>query len=123
MFEVCAFDHVNVSIPKEAGATEVARAFYFDFLKLQEIEKPAEMKNRTGFWCACGDLQLHVSLEDFAYRAQTKAHFAIRIKNMDDFLKKAKDLGVSLQAAESLKGRRFHLRDPFGNRIELVEFF
>jgi len=123
MFEICAFDHVNVSIPKEEGSTSTARAFYFDFLKLREIEKPVEMKNRTGFWCACGDLQLHVSLEDFAYRSHTKAHFAIRIKNMDDFIKKSKDFGVALQAAESLKARRFHMRDPFGNRIELIETF
>src|SRR5947209_10671190 len=74
---IAGIDHVQITIPP--GAEEAARFFYCRLLGLPEIEKPASLQGRGGFWLQAGDRQVHVGAEPGVDRLATKAHVAYRV--------------------------------------------
>jgi catechol 2,3-dioxygenase-like lactoylglutathione lyase family enzyme len=99
---------------------EQARAFYCDVLGLPEIEKPDSLKGRGGFWLALGNQQIHVGVEDKS--PPTKAHIAYEVESLELWRKRLTDHGVSVQESVPIPGYdRFECRDPFGNRLELIQ--
>ena len=57
---ILGIDHVQITVPADAVAA--ARAFYCGVLGLREVEKPATLQERGGFWLQVGDRHVHVTL-------------------------------------------------------------
>lgn len=117
---VTGIHHVQITIPE--GADDAARAFYHGALGLEEIAKPASLKGRGGLWFQVGALQLHIGTEQDVDRAATKAHVAYHVTNLSAWRERLESAGCRLLESISIPGYdRFETRDPFGNRIELIE--
>lgn len=112
--------HVQITIP--VGAEDAARAFYTGLLELTEIEKPEPLKANGGLWLTAGNLQLHLGCEDNEHRANSKAHVAFIVADLDACRRQLIKAGVNIQENTQIEGfRRFDIRDPFGNRLEIME--
>nr|WP_207229353.1 hypothetical protein [Ktedonosporobacter rubrisoli] len=57
---IIGLHHAQITIPR--GSEEQGRQFYCELLGLAEIEKPAALQGRGGFWLQVGDRQVHVGL-------------------------------------------------------------
>lgn len=113
-------DHTQITVPK--GAEQDARNFYCDFLGLKEIEKPENRKKNGGFWCQVGDSQLHVGLEDGFDRSTTKSHVAYRVDDLSFWQNKFQEMSIEIfDALPFPNAKAFEFRDPFGNRVELIQ--
>jgi catechol 2,3-dioxygenase-like lactoylglutathione lyase family enzyme len=117
---IIGIDHVQITVP--ANAVAEARAFYCGLLGLPEVEKPATLQERGGFWLQVGDRQVHVGTEDGVARHATKAHVAYAVTKIAEWRARLAAAGVDLLDGIPVPGRdRFEFRDPFGNRVELIE--
>jgi catechol 2,3-dioxygenase-like lactoylglutathione lyase family enzyme len=117
---IVAIDHVQITVAP--ADVEKARAFYCGLLGLREIDKPDNLNNRGGFWLEVGDRQVHVGVEDSVDRRATKSHVAYRVADIDGWRKRLASAGIELGDGVPIPGYdRFELRDPFGNRLELIE--
>lgn len=117
---ILGVDHAQITVPKDQEAQ--ARLFYCEFFGLKEIDKPDNRKKNGGFWLQVGTLQIHVGLEDGVDRSQTKSHVAYQVSDLDEWREKLKNRGITV--TESLPfpmARAFEFRDPFGNRVELIQ--
>ncbi|WP_312094323.1 VOC family protein [Niallia sp.] len=112
--------HVQITIPK--GLEQQAKEFYCEVLGLTEIEKPVSLQGRGGFWLSLGNLDIHVGTEDGFDRNSTKAHLAYQVESMSNWKNKLSKLGVKIADSIPIEGfERFEFRDPFGNRVEIIE--
>ncbi len=117
---ITAIHHVQITIPR--GAEEAARAFYCGVLGLAEIEKPESLSGRGGFWLGVGDRSLHIGAEDGVDRTRSKAHVAHEVTDLDAFRRRLRDAGVAIIESIPIPGHdRFEIRDPFGNRVEIIQ--
>jgi catechol 2,3-dioxygenase-like lactoylglutathione lyase family enzyme len=118
MVRVLGFDHVQVAMPR--GEEDRARSFYADLLGLDEIPKPGPLAGRGGLWFQCGELQLHLGIEE-PFSPARKAHPALRIHGYEELLARLAAAGYSAVPDTSLPGvERASVSDPFGNRVELI---
>jgi catechol 2,3-dioxygenase-like lactoylglutathione lyase family enzyme len=117
---VIGVDHVQITVARaDEGA---ARGFYCGMLGLVEIEKPEPLRARGGFWLMVGDRQVHVGVEEGVDRSATKAHVAYRVRGLAAWRARLLAAGVQLFESVAIAGyERFEFRDPFGNRVELIE--
>jgi catechol 2,3-dioxygenase-like lactoylglutathione lyase family enzyme len=112
-------DHVQVAAP--AGCETEARSFYGGLLGLSEVAKPEPLRARGGVWFECGEQQLHIGVDD-EFRPALKAHPAFAVAAYDELLSRLREAGVEVESEEGIAGvRRSYVRDPWGNRLELVE--
>ena len=118
MGHITGIDHVQLAMP--IGAEDRARAFFTGVLGLPEIVKPPALAVRGGAWFACGPLQLHLGA-DGAFLPAKKAHPALVVAGLPEFVAQLEAKGVTVQDDETVYGRqRATIFDPFGNRIELI---
>lgn len=119
--QITGYDHVLITAPP--GSEDRVRAFYGEALGLEEIPKPASLKARGGVWFRCGDLQLHVGIEDNPGNERTRRHVAFRVRDLDEVRAALEAHGFPIEEAQpEIEGvRRLHCRDAAGNRVELVE--
>lgn len=118
--KIVGLHHAQITIPK--GAEAPGRAFYCDVLGLPEIAKPPSLQGRGGFWLQVGDQQVHVGTEDSAARSQTKAHLAYQVDDLAAWQARLAALGIAIGNSVPIPGyARFEFRDPFGNRVELIQ--
>jgi catechol 2,3-dioxygenase-like lactoylglutathione lyase family enzyme len=114
--KIVGIDHVQLAIPP--GGEDTARAFYGDVLGLVELPKPEAMRARGGLWFAGG---IHLGIEP-GMRPSLKAHPALRVTDLDAWRARLVAAGHEWKESDEIPGtRRAHTKDPFGNRIELVE--
>ena len=117
---VIGLDHVQLAMPR--GAEQLARRFYADLLGLDEIPKPPQLASRGGLWFSCGELQLHLGVEE-PFAAARKAHPALRIVGYQILLDRLDRAGVNIVRDSELPGvERAFVSDPFGNRLELIRW-
>ena len=110
--------HVQLSMP-EAAETE-GRHFYVDILGMTEIEKPAVLAARGGFWVRADALELHLGVEQ-DFRPARKAHPGIIVADIDRLADRLEEKGVSLTWDENFPNhRRFYAYDCWGNRLEFL---
>ncbi|RSD23284.1 VOC family protein [Mesobacillus subterraneus] len=120
VFTFKAIDHVQLAAP--TGSEDAARRFFGDILGFEEIEKPAELKKRGGAWFRYGNCQIHIGIEEPFVPAR-KAHPAFEIANIEGLKQHLTASGVQFVEDDKLPGaNRIYLEDPFGNRIELLEW-
>ncbi|HXH70148.1 MAG TPA: VOC family protein [Pyrinomonadaceae bacterium] len=112
--------HAQITIP--VGAENEAREFYCELLGLQEVPKPEILQTRGGFWLEIGGFQIHVGTEENYDRTKTKAHVAYLVKDLDAWREKLENRSIKILEGIPIPNySRFEFRDPFGNRVELLE--
>lgn len=112
-------DHVQVCIPP--GAEDEGRAFYGDLLGMDEIEKPPSLRANGGCWFRAGEVEVHLGVEEFD-EERGKRHPAFEVESLADARRRLESAGVETFDEGPIPGRdRFTFRDPWGNRIELLE--
>lgn len=118
--EITGIHHVQLAMPPEEE--EAGRKFYGDLLGLPEVPKPSELAPRGGLWFRSGSLEVHLGVEREGFAPARKAHPAFVVSGLADLRDRLGAAGYRIDEDVQLEGyRRFHVRDPFGNRIELVE--
>jgi catechol 2,3-dioxygenase-like lactoylglutathione lyase family enzyme len=113
---ITGIDHVQVAAP--AGCEEQARAFYGGLLGLEELPKPPKLAARGGCWFRTGAQELHVGVGD-DFVAGRRAHPGFVVSDLEELAARLRSGGVDATCDESIPDlRRFHVADPFGNRLE-----
>jgi len=121
--DIVGLDHAQVAAPP--GCEPEARRFYGELLGLEERPKPPLLAGRGGAWFRVGDSELHVGVAD-PFTPATKAHPALLVGSVAALDALAADLaGAGIDVAWADPGEipgtaRFHVHDPWGNRIEVV---
>lgn len=110
---IVGLHHAQITIPR--GAEEQAREFYCGILGLTEIEKPASLRARGGFWLQVGDREVHVGTEDGVDRHKTKAHLAYQVTDLASWRKKLAEHGISVLESIPIPGCDPALRQPGGD--------
>jgi catechol 2,3-dioxygenase-like lactoylglutathione lyase family enzyme len=114
---ITGIDHVQVAAP--AGCEDDARAFYGGLLELEEIPKPAALARRGGCWFRAGAQELHVGVEE-PFAPANKAHPGLVADDLDALADRLRDGGHVVAFDDAIPGvTRFHVTDPFGNRLEI----
>lgn len=112
---VLALAHVNVEV------TDLQRALaFYRQLGLTEIPRGGT-PNREGSWLRIGDgRELHLSVAPA--KSPSQAHFAVLVDDLVTARALFEELGVAIEPARDLPGlRRFFVRDPDGNRVEIAQ--
>lgn len=123
MSPITGVHHVQVAAPP--GCEGAARVFYGGLLGLTEIEKPPLLALRGGCWFRGGVGELHIGVED-PFTPAAKAHPAFSVGSeatLDRLAASLADAGVEVRWADDAEiptQRRFHVSDPWGNRLEIV---
>jgi catechol 2,3-dioxygenase-like lactoylglutathione lyase family enzyme len=113
-------DHVQLAAP--IGSENAARKFFAEVLGFQEIEKPDELKKRGGVWFSNEEIQVHIGIED-PFSPAKKAHPAFEVEHLEKFTEHLTSMGVTYTADANLPGaNRIYVNDPFGNRLEFLEW-
>ena len=116
---IVGIDHLQLAMP--SGGEDRARAFYRDVLGLEEEPKPDALAGRGGVWFRAGAVRVHLGV-DSDFHAAAKAHPAFRVEGLPGFIVRCTKAGHPVERDVPVPGvERVHVRDPFGNRIELIE--
>jgi catechol 2,3-dioxygenase-like lactoylglutathione lyase family enzyme len=116
---LAAIDHVQLDMP--AGHEAAARSFYMGILGLREVPKPPTLAVRGGAWFAGRGVSVHVAVPA-EFRPAAHAHPAFVVDDLSAMRAKLTAAGVAIEEDDSgIPVARCYIRDPFGNRIELVD--
>lgn len=119
MPKIIRLQHVAVTVP--AAEIERARHFYSTVLGLMETPRPPEAADRPGIWYTFGDTELHIQCRERVPEERGDRHPALVIDDLDAWKTHLAAAGVETIDQPTLFGRRrFNIRDPFGNLIELT---
>lgn len=120
MTHIKRIDHIQLAAP--IGTEDEARSFYQGILSLEEVEKPEELKKNGGVWFSNGHVHIHVGVEEIFVPAK-KAHPAFEVTDIDAFANLIREKGLTPLVDTKLPGaKRFYISDPFGNRLEFLEW-
>jgi len=115
-FRVTGIDHVQITVPKAE-----CLAFYREVLRLSEIPKPKELRGCGGAWFQVGTLQLHIGI-DPEPSPRSKRHVCFLVDDLARAKAEIVARGARVEEEGEAAGlRRFFVRDPAGNRLELAE--
>jgi len=118
-FHIKSLAHVNVTVPSAQEAA--AREFYGRTLGLTQVRKPAGPRQNVGAWYELGDVQLHLSVSDKAVESQSDSHVCYLVEDLSAAESHLRAAGIEIIAdPRPMAGaKRFYIRDPGGNLIEL----
>ncbi|MFC5601824.1 VOC family protein [Sporosarcina koreensis] len=113
-------DHIQIAAPPQSE--EQAREFYGNLLGMEEIPKPENLQARGGCWFKCGAQEVHIGVQaDFT--PAKKAHPGFTVHALEQLKSRLETAGFEISEEPPIAGRaRFFTHDPFGNRIEFLEF-
>lgn len=103
--------HVNIRVEKLSEAVR----FYTEVMGLESI--PRQDRGGTGAWFRLGTTEVHLA-EDATPQPRSKRHFAVEVADLAEARREAEQKGVEIDQEDV---GRFWVRDPSGNRIEIVE--
>ncbi len=113
-------DHVLLAAPR--GSEAAAKKFYSEVLGFTEIEKPDVLKKKGGVWFQFSHYQVHIGIEE-PFTSAKKAHPAFEVENIEALKDHLSQHKVVYDVDENLPGaKRIYIHDPFGNRIEILEW-
>ena len=116
---ITGYHHAQITVPR--GRSDEVRAFYGGVLGLSEIPVPGTMTTYGLIWFRVGDRELHVGQEDGVDRLKTNAHLAYHVSDMKAWRRRLAEHNVETFDQPKIAGYdRVHVRDPFGNRIEII---
>lgn len=119
-FAFKSIDHVQLAAPK--GSEDIAKRFFGEILGFQEVEKPEVLKKRGGVWFQFGNYQIHIGIEE-PFAPAKKAHPAFQVENLEALKTHLMKHEVHFIVDTDLPGaNRIYVNDPFGNRIEILEW-
>lgn len=111
--------HVQLAMPD--GEEEAARRFYGTVLGLREVPRPVALAPAGGVWFVSGDLEVHLGVEE-RFSPAVKAHPAFLVHGIEKVRARIEEAGYRVTDTVQLEGfHRIYVRDPFGNRVELIE--
>lgn len=117
--DLVRIDHLQITVAP--GDVEATTRFYAS-LGLVRIAKP---NARPGSWFELGAVQLHIGVEplDRSANEASKRHVCLVVKDVAAAEATLRAAGVTIVAdADPVPGwRRFYVRDPGGNRVEIAE--
>ena len=117
---ILGIHHIQITVPE--GKEDDARVFYCGVLGLTEAPKPNSLFGRGGFWLQVGPQQVHIGTEANVERAATKAHLAYQVSNLAHWRQTLEAQSIAVLDSVPIPGyARFEFRDPFGNRVELIQ--
>ncbi|HYJ88338.1 MAG TPA: VOC family protein [Pyrinomonadaceae bacterium] len=108
--------HVNVTVP--AALEQAAKHFYGEVIGLKQIPKPEGPRQFVGAWYELGNSQLHLSVEEDPQNAGSSRHICYGVADLAVAEQVLRDAGIEI-IPDPL--RRFFVRDPAGNLIEITE--
>lgn len=113
-------DHFHICVPAEK--LEEALAFYTEILGFNVAERPDHLFNHPGYWLTSCEIELHIGLEDPL--PVTIRHTALMVDDVDEAFNILSNTdGVTIIDEVPIPGRkRFAFLDPFGNRMELLQY-
>ena len=103
--------HVNIRVER----LEDAVRFYTQVMGLEPI--PRQDRKGTGAWFRLGAMEVHLA-EDATPQPRSKRHFAVEVADLAEARRTADRHGAEIDQEEE---GRFWMRDPSGNRIEVVQ--
>jgi catechol 2,3-dioxygenase-like lactoylglutathione lyase family enzyme len=103
--------HVNLRVQNLPDAVR----FYAEVLGLESI--PRNDRGGKGAWFRLGSTEVHLA-EDSTPQPRSKRHFAVEVTDLVAARREAEQKGVEIDQVDV---GRFWMRDPSGNRIEIVE--
>ncbi|WP_432362474.1 VOC family protein [Sporosarcina sp. UB5] len=113
-------DHIQIAAPPHSE--EQAREFYGKLLGMEETPKPENLQARGGCWFKCGAQEVHIGIQDDFIPAK-KAHPGFTVHALEQLKSRLETAGHKISEEPPIAGRaRFFTNDPFGNRIEFLEF-
>lgn len=111
-------DHIHICVPHEK--LEETRLFYTRVIGLQPITRP-DVFSSDGYWFKVADIEMHIGVEDSLPRSIR--HTAFEVSDIAAARKHLVSNGVEIVEEPLILGReRFAFIDPFGNRMELLQF-
>lgn len=114
---ILGIDHVQIAVPK--ALEDRCLAFYREVLRLPELEKPEHLKVRGGAWFQAGPTQMHIGIDPDA-SPKSKRHICFLVGDLAGAKAEILSRGVTIEEEGQAEGlRRFFVRDPAGNRIEI----
>jgi len=118
-FEVTALHHVNVTVAAELEAA--TKEFYGVVLGLDQIPKPAAAR-QSGAWYQIGETQLHLSVEEEPAELSSR-HICFTVSDLSEAETRFRAAGFEIiPDPRPLPGtKRFYVRDPGGNQLEIVQ--
>ena len=117
---IIGLHHAQITIPQ--GTEEAGKNFYCKVLGLNEISKPSALQGRGGFWLQVGNQEVQVGTEDGFNRLTTKAHLAYEVEDISYWRKVLLENEIEILDSVPIPNyERFELRDPFGNRVEMIQ--
>ena len=121
-FSFHGIDHIQLAAPE--GCEDEARNFFAKLLGWTEIPKPENLRKRGGVWFQCGIHQVHIGVQkDFV--PAVKAHPAFQVSQLDELQRYLANLNIRTIPDDTRDDegvKRFYLNDPFGNRLEFMEW-
>lgn len=100
---------------------ERARRFYTGILEMEEVAYPSTFKFEV-VWYKLGDQQLHIMLRDQPDTISPR-HIALFVEDAKAVRAALTRKGIAIEETVKIPGAdRFFIRDPDGNRIELIEW-
>lgn len=114
---VAKIDHCSIIITE----VERSRRFYKDLLGLKEINRPRTF-DFVAIWFDLGDQHIHLLQKDKADTISPR-HFALRVTDIKAAREHFRSHGVAMEETTLIHGAdRFFIRDPDGNRIEIIQW-
>lgn len=103
--------HVNIRVQDLGEAVR----FYTEVLGLEPI--PRNDPGGKGAWFRLGSMEVHLA-EDSTPQPRSRRHFAVEVADLPEARRHAQQKGAEIDQEDA---GRFWMRDPSGNRIEIVE--
>lgn len=123
--KITELSHVQATVP--GSVEQAAKHFYGAILGLEEIPKPSgprSPRSQSGAWYRCGSVELHLSVEDISTdNHASRRHVCFMVADVADAETVMREAGIEIIADDNpIEGwRRFYVRDPGGNRVEIAE--